>query len=114
MGRWNDEARHNSRWYASWLLAAAYVPIFILYCVWIPATFMGRIHGGGVVLLDCTEESEYGGENSGGISDGDVDVDVEMREYRECDAYDDGDDDHQGNADAILLMPGTEKEMQQK
>jgi hypothetical protein len=30
------------RWFASWVLFAAYWPIIILYLVWIPLTIMGK------------------------------------------------------------------------
>jgi hypothetical protein len=33
----------NHRWYASWILLGAYLPIALLYVVWIPLTVSGRI-----------------------------------------------------------------------
>lgn len=32
----------HMRWFASWVLFAAYWPIIILYIVWIPMTLMGK------------------------------------------------------------------------
>jgi hypothetical protein len=34
---------HQARWYSAWFLFAAYIPIFLLYLVWLPLTFMGKI-----------------------------------------------------------------------
>ncbi len=39
----NGRALHTSRWYASWLLVVAMLPILVLYMVWIPATYLGYI-----------------------------------------------------------------------
>jgi len=43
MGERNYEARRTPRWWASWVLCCAYVPIFLLYVLWIPLTMTGRI-----------------------------------------------------------------------
>eukprot|EP01039_Chlorochromonas_danica_P007052 gene7052-7798_t len=39
----SDEAVARCRWWSSWMLIAAYVPIVMLYCVWLPLTCMGTI-----------------------------------------------------------------------
>jgi hypothetical protein len=31
----------NGRWYAAWLLVAAFYPVVVLYAVWVPATLHG-------------------------------------------------------------------------
>jgi hypothetical protein len=36
-------SRSQFRWWSSWALFAAYVPIFCLYFVWLPLTCMGYI-----------------------------------------------------------------------
>lgn len=109
MGRWNNEARLNSRWYASWLLAAAYLPILLLYVIWIPASLMGKISGEGTVVLSNQEGSECGEnwnisnhksscfDSSSEISEdvlGDVHdfgncKTVESRNFGECEVYSD-------------------------
>lgn len=43
MDRWNSEARVTSRWYSSWVVVLSYLPLVVLYCIWIPATIMGKI-----------------------------------------------------------------------
>jgi hypothetical protein len=43
MDRWNSEARVTSRWYSSWVVVLSFLPLVMLYCIWIPATIMGRI-----------------------------------------------------------------------
>ena len=37
------EAQQQCRYAASWILFTAYIPIVILYCVWLPLTYMGQI-----------------------------------------------------------------------
>jgi len=37
------EARITSRWYASWMLVLAFVPIVVLHMIWIPATVRGMV-----------------------------------------------------------------------
>lgn len=39
----DDLAIHRTRWYASYILLFAYVPILLLYSVWLPLTCMGKI-----------------------------------------------------------------------
>ena len=39
----DDLAIHRTRWYASYILLSAYVPILLLYAVWLPLTCMGKI-----------------------------------------------------------------------
>lgn len=39
----DDLAIHRTRWYASYILLFAYVPILLLYAVWLPLTCMGKI-----------------------------------------------------------------------
>ena len=34
---------YQSRWYSSWILISAYIPIVLLYVVWLPMTCMGKI-----------------------------------------------------------------------
>jgi hypothetical protein len=41
MFKWNREAKITSRWYASWFLLAAFLPIIALYLIWIPSTLLG-------------------------------------------------------------------------
>mmetsp|Transcript_10844 Transcript_10844/g.16510 ORF Transcript_10844/g.16510 Transcript_10844/m.16510 type:complete len:410 (+) Transcript_10844:194-1423(+) len=41
--KFNREARLTSRWYSSWAVTFAFVPLVVLYFVWIPATLMGWI-----------------------------------------------------------------------
>ncbi len=38
-----EEAQRQCRFCASWILFAAYFPLVLLYCVWLPLTFMGEI-----------------------------------------------------------------------
>jgi len=42
---WHSSAssRAQCRWYASWILFSAYFPLVVLYCIWVPLTFMGEI-----------------------------------------------------------------------
>jgi cytoskeletal protein RodZ len=39
----SNHSREKMRWWASWFLFAAYLPILFLYCVWIPLTLTGRV-----------------------------------------------------------------------
>mmetsp|Transcript_13325 Transcript_13325/g.18272 ORF Transcript_13325/g.18272 Transcript_13325/m.18272 type:complete len:397 (+) Transcript_13325:31-1221(+) len=39
----DDVAIHRTRWYSSWILLAAFIPIVCLYCIWLPLTCMGKI-----------------------------------------------------------------------
>ena len=39
----DDLAIHRTRWFASYILLSAYVPIILLYSVWLPLTCMGKI-----------------------------------------------------------------------
>ena len=43
MNRWSSEARVTARWYSSWVVVLAFVPLVVLYCIWIPATLLGKI-----------------------------------------------------------------------
>eukprot|EP01041_Mallomonas_annulata_P000343 gene343-612_t len=43
LGTRNYDARKTPRWWSSWILFMAYVPIVILYLVWIPLTVMGKL-----------------------------------------------------------------------
>eukprot|EP01034_Spumella_vulgaris_P021726 gene21726-27779_t len=37
------DAQRQCRYAASWILFTSYIPIVLLYCVWLPLTFMGEI-----------------------------------------------------------------------
>ena len=39
----SDEATKTCRFYSSWILVAAYIPIMVLYCIWLPLTCLGRL-----------------------------------------------------------------------
>jgi hypothetical protein len=39
------QAYKTARWYSSWLLVVSLVPVFFLYCVWIPLTCSGQLDG---------------------------------------------------------------------
>lgn len=43
MTAWNRDIRLTFRWYSAWVVVSAYVPLIILYLIWIPSTMMGRI-----------------------------------------------------------------------
>jgi hypothetical protein len=47
--------RNDFRWWASWALFAAYIPIWLLYFVWLPLTCMGKIKAS-----DLPENSNFG------------------------------------------------------
>jgi hypothetical protein len=51
----SPEAARQCRWYSAWLLFAAYVPIAMLYFVWLPLTCMGKIKA-----ADIPENEEFG------------------------------------------------------
>lgn len=38
------EAVRQARWWSSWVLIAAFVPILCLYLIWLPLTCMGQIN----------------------------------------------------------------------
>ena len=41
---WNDSySRRSARWYASWILVGAFVPLVALYAIWLGGTVRGRI-----------------------------------------------------------------------
>eukprot|EP01035_Chromulina_nebulosa_P020172 gene20172-26187_t len=44
----SHNAQLTARWYSSWLLFFAYLPIFILYAVWLPLTCTGRIQASNI------------------------------------------------------------------
>ena len=37
------EATKTCRFYSSWILVIAYIPIMVLYCIWLPLTCLGRL-----------------------------------------------------------------------
>lgn len=39
----SKEAAERCRWWSSWMLVLAFVPIAVLYLVWLPLTCMGKI-----------------------------------------------------------------------
>ncbi|RYY72546.1 hypothetical protein EON63_20725 [archaeon] len=39
----SSKATARCRWWSSWLLLLAYLPILLLYLVWLPLTCMGKI-----------------------------------------------------------------------
>ena len=39
----SSEARTTARWYSSWILIGAFLPVLVLYSFWIPLTIMGKI-----------------------------------------------------------------------
>ena len=39
----SDEATKTCRFYSSWILVIAYIPIMVLYCIWLPLTCLGRL-----------------------------------------------------------------------
>lgn len=43
VGRFSSEARHTSRWYSSWVVLGAYIPLVALYVLWIYYTYFGVI-----------------------------------------------------------------------
>lgn len=43
MIKWNSEAKITVRWYASWVLFAAFIPIILLHIIWIRKTCDGSI-----------------------------------------------------------------------
>jgi hypothetical protein len=43
MTSWNRDIRLTFRWYSAWVVVSAYVPLIILYLIWIPSTIIGRI-----------------------------------------------------------------------
>jgi len=47
----------NARFFASWFLLLSYVPILILYCVWVPLSCMGKIED----IDNIRERSPLGG-----------------------------------------------------
>lgn len=43
VSRFSSEARHTSRWYSSWVVLGAYIPLAALYVLWIYHTYFGII-----------------------------------------------------------------------
>jgi hypothetical protein len=38
----SKESLLTARWYSSWILVCAYIPVVVVYAVWIPLTLSGR------------------------------------------------------------------------
>jgi hypothetical protein len=43
MTAWNRDIRLTFRWYSAWVVVSAFVPLVLLYLIWIPSTLLGRI-----------------------------------------------------------------------
>jgi hypothetical protein len=43
MTAWNRDIRLTFRWYSAWVVVSAYVPLVLMYLIWIPSTIFGRI-----------------------------------------------------------------------
>lgn len=39
----NPDAFKTSRWYSSWTVLASFIPLLMMYSIWVPATYMGKI-----------------------------------------------------------------------
>lgn len=42
--RFDSESRVTARWYSSWVVIFSFLPLVVLYAIWIPATLDGRIN----------------------------------------------------------------------
>jgi hypothetical protein len=71
--KWNHETRNTARWYASWVLICAFIPITVLHAVWIPATMLGWIHTDDSLYDEKRRFSTDEGSDEGG-EDGTVDI----------------------------------------
>jgi hypothetical protein len=43
LSRFSSEARHTARWYSGWVVLGAYLPLLVLYTLWLYYTFWGVI-----------------------------------------------------------------------
>lgn len=54
----SKESLLTARWYSSWILLSAYLPLILVYSVWIPLTYSGRWNS-------SNDEAIFGNLNAG-------------------------------------------------
>lgn len=52
------EARKTARWYSSWILFSSFIPLVVMYSVWIPLSLMGKLDNIGAEDADISFDNE--------------------------------------------------------
>jgi hypothetical protein len=91
----NSETWETARWYSSWLLFMAFVPVIVLYSVWIPLTLSGKLSRRKRRKLkqsanDLTKHGSYGTNDDGYmVCNVDIDSTTPMLKKSDSKDYDD-------------------------